>query len=394
MTDLPSTMKAMVLTGHGGPEKLEYRTDVPVPAPAPGEVLIEVSACGMNNTDLKVREAAYAVDFDPNSGAEEEGAAASIAAADGTTSLTFPRIQGADTVGRIVAVGDGVAAARMGERVLVDFSLYHGRDAEGRPAMDLWNVDYIGHGRDGGYAEYVAVPAENAHAIGREIEDAALATFGCSTLTAEHMLARVDVRAGQYVLVTGASGGVGSAAVQLVRARGALPIAVTSRSKEEALLALGAEACVARQDFEDADGRFDGRRFVDVVAEAAGGSYRVDAVVDQVGGTMFHSLLRCLKPDGHYITAGTIAGYTPRINLHTVYMAFLNIHGSSQGQPRDFARIVGHIEAGRIAPVLGGAFPLSRLHEAQEAFRRKSHIGNLVIVPDAKWEAVGQAHAL
>lgn len=392
--DVPSRMKAVLLTGHGGPEKLEYHEDVPVPEPAEGEVLIEVSACGMNNTDIKVREAAYAVDFDPNSGAEEEGSAASIASADGTSSLNFPRIQGADTVGRIVKLGAGVAEERLGERVLVDFSLYHGRDAAGRPAMDLWNVDYIGHGRDGGYAEYVAVPSVNAHAIRRPIGDAELATFGCSTLTAEHMLARVKVEGGQRVLVTGASGGVGSAAVQLVRARGALPIAVTSRSKEDALLSLGAEACVTRQDFEDAAGVFDGQRFVEAVAETVGGRNRIDAVVDQVGGTMIHSLLRCLKPDGHYITAGTIADYTPRINLHTVYMAFLNIHGSSQGQPEDFARIVDHIEAGRIEPVLGGAFPLSRLGEAQAAFQRKSHIGNLVIVPDAKWDAIGASHAV
>lgn len=389
---IPTTMHAMLLTGHGGPDKLVYRDDVPVPRPAAGEVLIEVSACGMNNTDIKVREAAYAVDFDPNSGEEETTAAASIASADGETTLTFPRIQGADTVGRIVAVGEGVSEGRVGERVLVDFSLYHGRDAQGRPCMDLWNVDYIGHGRDGGYADYVTIPTENAHAVAADIPDAALATFGCSTQTAEHMIARVRVEAGQRILVTGAGGGVGSAAVQLVRARGAHPIAVTSRSKEATLADLGAEACIAREDFTDASGRFDGERFTDEIAKAAGGRCRIDAVIDQVGGAMFHPLLRSLKPDGHYITAGTIAGYTPRINLHTVYMAFLNIHGSSQGQPEDFARIIRYIEEGAIKPVLGGAWRLSQLHAAQEAFKTKSHIGNLVVVPDRKWDEIGAPH--
>jgi NADPH:quinone reductase-like Zn-dependent oxidoreductase len=386
-------MHAVVLTGHGGPEMLDYRDDVPVPDPAPGEVLIEVSACGMNNTDIKVREAAYAVDYDPNGAADETAAAASIASASGETALRFPRIQGADIVGRIVAVGDGIGRDRLGERVLVDFSIYHGRGADGRPTMDLANVDYIGHGRDGGYADYVAVPAANAHAIRRDIGDAELATFGCSTVTAEHMLERIGVAAGQRVLVTGAGGGVGAAAVQLVRARGALPIAVTSRGKEPTLTALGAAACIARQDFVGRGGRFDGGRFLGQVEQAAGGRQRIDAVVDQVGGAMFHSLLRSLRPGGHYITAGTIAGYTPRINLHTVYMAFLSIQGSSQGTPADFARIVRHIEDGTIRPVLGGAFPLSALRQAQAAFLRKQHVGGLVIIPDRKWHEVARGHA-
>lgn len=388
---IPEVMCAMLLTGHGGPEKLEYHTDVPTPRPAAGEVLIEVSACGMNNTDIKVREAAYAVDFDPNSGEEESTAAASISSADGATTLSFPRIQGGDIVGRVVAVGEGVAEGRVGERVLVDFSIYHGRDDQGRPTMDLRNVDYIGHGRNGGYADYVTVPSENAHAIARDMPDAALATFGCSTLTAEHMLARTRVTEGQRVLITGAGGGVGAAAVQLTRARGAFPIAVTSRDKVEALTALGAAACIARQDFSAADGSFDGDRFTAEVGKVAGGRCRIDTVLDQVGGQMFHPLLRSLKPDGHYITAGTIAGYTPRINLHTVYMAFLNIHGSSQGTPEDFARIVRYIEAGTLQPMLGGAYPLSELRAAQAAFQTKNHIGKLVVVPDRKWDEIGAA---
>lgn len=388
-----ATMHAMVLTGHGGPEKLVYRDDVPVPDPAPGEVLIDVAACGMNNTDIKVREAQYAVDFDPNSDAEEVASAASISTIDGETALTFPRIQGADIVGRIVAVGAGVAAERIGQRVLVDFSIYHGRDENGGAIMDLANVDYIGHGRDGGFAEYVTVPSANAHSIAAPIPDAALATFGCATLTAEHMLQCIGVAAGQKVLITGAGGGVGSAAVQLARARGAIPVAVTSRGKEAVLTDLGAAACLARQDFTDEAGHFDRAAFLKQVQKAAGTRRGMDAVVDQVGGGMFHSLLQSLRPGGHYITAGTIAGYTPRINLHTVYMAFLNIHGSSQGMPEDFRRIVAYIEAGRIKPVLGGVFPLSRLREAQAAFQAKQHIGNLVVVPDQKWDEIGAPYA-
>ncbi|MBA3448026.1 MAG: alcohol dehydrogenase catalytic domain-containing protein, partial [Pseudaminobacter sp.] len=141
---VPQTMAAVLLTGHGGLDKLEYRTDVPVPSPAPGEVLIAVTACGMNNTDVWVRQGAY--------GTEEDATAVSTWRRQGNT-LSFPRIQGTDTVGNIVAVGEGVPETRIGERVMVDFSIYN-RDDD-----SLADIDYMGHGRDGGYAEYMALPA-------------------------------------------------------------------------------------------------------------------------------------------------------------------------------------------------------------------------------------------
>ena len=136
---LPAPMAAVLLTGHGGPEKLVYRTDVSVPVLAAKEVLIRVSACGMNNTDVWVRQGAY--------GTEEDASAVSTWRRQGNT-LSFPRIQGTDTVGSIVAVGDGVSPDCIGERVMVDFSMYN-RDDD-----SLADIDYMGHGRDGGYAEY------------------------------------------------------------------------------------------------------------------------------------------------------------------------------------------------------------------------------------------------
>src|SRR5256885_14928515 len=113
---IPKTMRAVLLTGHGGLERLVYRDDVAVPLPSPGEVLIEVSACGMNNTDVWVRQGAY--------GTEEDPGAVSTWRRQGNT-LSFPRIQGTDTEGTIVAVGGGVPATRIGERVMVDFSIYN-----------------------------------------------------------------------------------------------------------------------------------------------------------------------------------------------------------------------------------------------------------------------------
>jgi NADPH:quinone reductase-like Zn-dependent oxidoreductase len=129
--------------------------------------------------------------------------------------MRFPRIQGADIVGRVVGVGGGVNASRVGERVIVDNALYGGGE-EG-----LLDSGLIGSERDGGFAEYVAVPAENAHAIESDLGDAELATFPTAYVTSLRMLNRARVSAGETVLVTGASGGVGSGLVQLARLRGA-----------------------------------------------------------------------------------------------------------------------------------------------------------------------------
>lgn len=365
---LPETMKAVQLTGHGGLDKLAYRKDVPVPKPAADEVLIEVSACGMNNTDVWVREGAYGTETDPDSVSTWRR---------GRSTLEFPRIQGTDTVGRIVAVGDGVAESRIGERVMVDFSLYN------RPEGDesLADIDYIGHGRDGGYAEYTTVPAGNAHAVDTDMDDAELATFCCAYLTGEHMLDRARLAAGERALVTGASGGVGSGIVQLARARGAIPYAVTGPGKEDSLRDIGAEDVITRGTGD----------LVEQV-EAMTGGQPIDVVADLVAGPMFNDLLRILRPEGRYTTAGAIAGPVVQLDLRTMYLKHLALHGSSQGTRTAFRRLVRYIEEGRIRPLLHRTYPLSDFHAAQEHFMSKDYIGKLVIVPDAKWESVGAKH--
>lgn len=354
---LPATMAAVLLTGHGGPEKLVYRTDVKVPSPAPGEVLVKVTACGMNNTDVWVRQGAY--------GTEEDAAAVSTWRRQGNT-LTFPRIQGTDTVGNIVAVGEGVSSARIGERVMVDFSIYN-RDDD-----SLADIDYMGHGRDGGYAEYQTVPAENAHVVATDLTDVDLATFCCAYLTGEQMLERAALKAGERVLVTGASGGVGSGIVQLARARGAIPYAVVGKGKEQAVLDIGAEAVITRG-------------VADLPAEVnnATGGQPIDVVADLVGGGIFNDLLRILRPEGRYTTAGAIAGPVVQLDLRTMYLKQLQLHGSSQGTRHDFRRIVRYIEEKKIRPLVGGVYKLSDFHRAQADFIAKDFVGKLVVVPDA-----------
>lgn len=365
---LPETMKAVQLLGHGGLEQLAYR-DVPVPTPDKGEVLIEVSACGMNNTDVWVREGAYGSDTDPASVSTWRR---------GRSTLEFPRIQGTDTVGTIAAVGEGVSPERVGERVIVDFSIYN------RPEGDnsLADIDYIGHGRDGGYAEYTTVPAENAYVVNSDISDAELATFCCAYLTGEQMLDRARLAKGERVLVTGASGGVGSAIVQLARVRGAVPYTVTSRGKEAAMRDIGAEATVLRGEGD----------LVEAVA-AATNDAPIDVVADLVAGPMFNDLLRILKPEGRYTTAGAIGGPVVQLDLRTMYLKQLELHGSSQGTRVAFRRLVDYIEQGRIKPLLDRTYRLSEFHQAQQAFMDKSYVGKLVVVPDRKWDIVGAPYA-
>ena len=361
MRDIPESMKAVVLTGHGGLDRLVYR-DVPVPSPAAGEVLIEVRACGMNNTDVWVREGAYGTDDDPDAVASWRR---------GKPTLEFPRIQGADTVGVIAAVGDDVDDARIGERVMVDFSIYN-TDGD-----SLANIDYIGHGADGGYAEYCVVPAENAHWIDTPMSDAELATFCCAYLTAEHMLDRARVATGERVLISGAAGGVGGGLIQLCRARDAIPYAITSASKAAAVDALGAEGIALRD-----------RGNLSAQVRSLLDGAELDVVADVVAGPLFRDLINLLRPEGRYVTAGAFAGAIVDLDLRTVYLKHLELHGSSQGTRMAFKRLVGYIEDGRLEASLYATYPLSEFHRAQTDFMAKGYVGKLVVMPDRFYRPV------
>ncbi len=344
MTGLPKTMTAAVLMGRGGTDMLVLRNDWPVPQPAADEVLIKVGACGVNNTDIVVREGGYGGDN------EEEG---ETGTGRWTGAMAEPRIQGADIAGTIAAVGADVAAGRIGERVMVDFGIYND------PGDSLANVDYIGHGRDGGFAEYVAVPAANAHAVETALSDAELATFCCAYVT------------GERVLISGASGGVGSGLIQLCRARGAIPYAVAGAAKVAAVKAIGAEAVIARGEGD----------LIEAV-DAATGGHAIDVVADPVAGAMLGDLLAILRPEGRYVTCGAIAGPMVELDMRQVYLKHLNILGSSQGTRAEFAVVRDYVVAGTIKPLLSATYMLSDIAQAQADFKAKKYVGKLVIVPD------------
>ena len=231
---LADFMKAAVLTGHGGFDKLVVHDDFPVPKPNNNEVLIEVGACGINNTDINTRIGWYSKSV--SSGTTTAGGAdgiddiSEVDATWGGNTVVFPRIQGADVAGRIVAVGHGVSRKRVGERVIVDPWI---RDRSYPENRNL--AGYFGSERDGGFAQYTTVPEENAFVIKSNLSDAELATFPCSYSTAEHMLDRIKLQEREKILIPGASGGVGSALVQLAKRRKAKVLAITSKSKMDVI---------------------------------------------------------------------------------------------------------------------------------------------------------------
>lgn len=358
---LPSTMQAILFTGHGGFDRLDVRSDVPVPRPGPREVLIEVGAAAVNNTDINTRTGWYSKTVTEGTTAGGFGSAVDLDAGWSGKALSLPRIQGIDVCGHIVAVGEGVPDARLGERVLVEPCL---REPVGWRPFDAW---FLGSECDGGFAEYVAVPAVHAHAVRSPLSDVELASFPCSYSTAENMLARAGLAAGERVLVTGASGGVGSAAIQLARRRGAEVVAVTAPAKAESVLALGATTVIGRD--------------ADPVAEL--GEASIDVVIDLVGGRQAESFFRLLRRGGRYAVAGAIGGPIIELDLRTLYLKDLSLFGCVVLNDRVFADLVGYIERGEITPLIAAIHPLSCIVEAQRVFLEKGFIGKIVLVPDA-----------
>lgn len=363
---IPKTMRAVLLTGHGGLDKLVYREDVPVPAPKRGEVLIEIGACGVNNTDLNTRTAWYAPEV--RSGLTAEIGIHGIPT-DGDHAgwtrnpLKFPRIQGADGVGRIVAVGEGVPSSRIGERVIIDPCM---RDPK-RPARARGTL-YIGSEVDGGYAEYAAIVTENALKVDCGLSDIELATFACSYSTAEEMQTRTRLDRSETVLVTGASGGVGTAHIQLAKRRGARVIAVAGRDKERRLREIGADLFVPRE-----------REDLAAAVTELVGEQGVDAVYDVVGGPRFTDLFRVLRRGGRYASAGAIAGPYGEIDIRDLVYKDLELHGIANPELETVQRLVGYIERGEVKPLVDRVFPLAQLREAHAEFVQKHHVGKIVI---------------
>jgi NADPH:quinone reductase-like Zn-dependent oxidoreductase len=360
---VPSNMQAVILTCHGGPDKLELRSDWPVPAFGENDVLIRVGAAGVNNTDINTRTGWYSKAVTGDTAASAAGATADDGGWAGVP-LAFPRIQGADICGRVVAAGSAVGPDLVGRRVIVRTMQPAGETAEGPVTVT------VGSEMDGGFADYVAMPAKMVVPVECGWTDVELASMPCAWSTAENMLERIGVASGDRVLVTGASGGVGSAAVQLAKRRGAHVTAIAARSKHDFLASLGADLAVARD--------------ADVVA--AIGRASIDVIVDLVGGQGWSALLASLKRGGRYIVSGAIAGPIVSLDLRDLYLNDWTLKGATWQPMSILENLVRYIEAGDIRPVVSKTYPLSAIREAQAEFVAKNHTGKLVLVPDALWE--------
>ncbi|MEE2981649.1 MAG: zinc-binding dehydrogenase [Pseudomonadota bacterium] len=184
------------------------------------------------------------------------------------------------------------------------------------------------------------------------------------------MLNRARVVAGETVFITGASGGVGSALVQLASLRGARVVSLTSASKEVQACDIGAEVVITRGEGD----------LGEAVSDALAGR-PVDVVANLIAGALFADLLNLLRPEGRYITAGAIAGPLVELDLRNLYLGHLELIGSTMGTRKEFADLMGYIIQGRIKPLLARTCPLADLRQAQRDFLDKKFFGKLVIMP-------------
>jgi NADPH:quinone reductase-like Zn-dependent oxidoreductase len=354
------TMLAVVTTGNGGPDKLAYR-EVRRPRARDGEVIIRVLAAGVNNTEINTRLGWYSASVDEGTGEDAETQeTAAVQREDGgwDAPTPFPFIQGTDCCGRVAEAGPGVDRDLLERRVLV------------RPCMrphgfaTLDNI-WMGSDFDGAFAQYVRVPASEVFPLEADLSDVGLGAVPCAYGTAENMLQRAGVRAGQHVLVTGASGGVGAAAVQLARLRGAEVTALAGAAKAEQVLALSA-ARVADRDADPAA----------VVGEQA-----VEVVVDNVSGPGLDALLPCLRRGGRYVSSGAIAGPAVGFDKRTFYLRDLTLIGCTAWDEPVFPALVGYLESGELRPPVAATWPLERIADAQAEFLEKRHVGKHVLVP-------------
>ncbi len=360
LADGGPSMLAVVTTGQGGVDKLSF-VRVPKPEPKTGEALLQVLAAGVNNTEINTRLGWYSssVAQSTNAAADDAGTKTDQKVDGGWNEATpFPFIQGTDCCGRVVAVGDGADGALIGERVLVRACMRpHGF---GSPE-NIW----MGSDFDGAFAQFVAVPATEVFQVSCDWSDAELATIPCAYGTAETMLNRVRLAAGERVLVTGASGGVGSATVQLARRRGAEVIAIASRAKHDDLNALGVDVLVDRNK--------------DPIASL--GENAVDVVVDNVAGPGFPAMLKVLRRGGRYASSGAIAGPIVSLDMRDMYLRDITLYGSTGWDEPVFPNLIGYIERGEIQPLLAATYPLDQIANAQADFLEKRHFGNFVLIP-------------
>ena len=337
-------MKAVVLTEHGGNDKFVLDAHYPDPKPRPGDVVLRVRACTLNYHDIFTRNGMPGI------------------------KVPLPIVIGIDLAGEIVELGREVAGFRVGDRIVVD-------------PIDRVAGGLMGEMFDGGFAEYVRVPAHMLVRIDDGLSFAEAAAVPCAYGTAHRMMiTRGRIRPGETVLVLGASGGVGSCCVQLAKSAGATVIAAASSAQKlEKLKALGADVGLnyAEGDWVKECQRLFGRARVG--PRDQGG---IDVVVNFTGGETWTKSLRVLKRDGRLLTCGATAGYDPREDIRFIWTFELNIIGSNGWGREDVEALLALARAGQLKPELHHErFPLARAAEAMAALESRAFFGKIVIEP-------------
>jgi len=353
------TMKAVVTTANGDYDKLDYR-EVPMPVAGPGEVLLKVLAAGVNNTEINTRLGWYSssVSGGTEQFAESECDADQLGDGGWNEATPFPFIQGTDCCGEVVEVADDVVSLQPGQRVLVRACM---RKNGFGSLENIWMASDF----DGAFAQFVKVPASEVFSVDCDWNDVELATIPCAYGTAENMVHRAEIGAGDHVLVPGASGGVGSAVVQLAKRRGARVTAIAGKSKMEAVAGLGVDRVIPRG--------------ADLLAEL--GASSVDVIIDNVAGDGFATLLKLLGRGGRYASSGAIAGPMVNIDMRDFYLKDIRMIGCTAWDEPVFPNLIHYIEANEIIPLVAQTFALQDIAQAQQEFLKKTHFGNFVLTP-------------
>jgi NADPH:quinone reductase-like Zn-dependent oxidoreductase len=353
----PSTMRAVRFADHGGPDVLTV-DDVPVPDPGSGEVRIRVLSTALNHLDLWVRRGL-------------------------PIEMSLPHVGGSDLAGVVDALGEGVSTTigleggetplEKGMRAVVDPSLGW---VEPTSDPSTWSANpsglrLIGEHVDGGFAQYAIVPARNVVPLSPDVDLDLAAAGSLAGVTAwRAVVTRGRARAGETVLVTGASGGVSTLAIQIARARGARVVALTSTPWVERVEALGAEVVLDRHEGEWAK-----------AARAAADRRGIDVVIDSVGGAIWADAIRLLAPGGRFVSYGATGGPKVEIDLRHHFWKQTEFLGSTMGSPADYRAAMAEVVAGRIVPPIHATLPLERCAEAHATLEAGDVFGKLVLHP-------------
>ncbi len=341
-------MRAAVFEEHGGPERVHV-TEVETPEPGPGQVRVRVRAAAMNHLDLWVRRG---LPF----------------------SIPMPHIGGSDVAGVIDACGAGVSDVPLGTRVVIDPSLNYAWYA-GEPRGESIGEErfgVLGEHTQGGFAEFCIAPAANLLEVPDHVELEVAAAAALTFVTAWHALVgRAELQPGERILVTGASGGVSTAAIQIAKLMGATVYAVTSGAESvERVRELGADVVYDRNEGDFAE-----------VLWADTRKAGVHVVLDSVGAAIWTSCLRSLTIRGRLVTFGATTGPSVESDVRTIFWKQISILGSTMGSPEEFRRVMRLVFEGRLAPVIHDVLPLEEARRAHELLEAGEVFGKLLLKP-------------